>query len=246
MCGIAGFWQNKQSDEPPVELLNRMATVLAHRGPDDSGAFFDPSTGVGLAFRRLSIIDLSSEGHQPMRSASGRYTIIFNGEVYNFEEIRTELGAQTWRGHSDTEVMLAAIERWGLHAAVQRFIGMFAFALWDREERSLHLVRDRMGIKPLYYGRINGNFVFASELKAIRLFPGFQQRIDRDVLALYLRLAWVPTPHSIYEDIHQLRPGHILTLRSPREEPVLTQFWSAADVAKRGLTTQIKGPDSEA
>src|SRR5205085_132598 len=157
MCGIAGFWQDKQSEEDPIDLLNRMGTVLAHRGPDDSGAFFDPATGLGLAFRRLSIIDLSSEGHQPMASASGRYVIIFNGEAYNFEEIRAELGNQVWRGHSDTEVMLAAIERWGLNAAVQRFVGMFAFALWDREERSLHLVRDRLGIKPLYYGRINGN-----------------------------------------------------------------------------------------
>ena len=174
MCGIAGFWSRKALAEDPVALLNRMGSTLAHRGPDDSGVFYDSSAGLGLSFRRLSIIDLSAEGHQPMASASGRYTIIFNGEVYNYEEIRAEIGTQTWRGHSDTEVMLAAIERWGLDAAVQRFVGMFAFALWDSFERRLHLVRDRVGIKPLYYGHIDGSFAFASELKALKVFPGFQ------------------------------------------------------------------------
>src|SRR5262249_12229201 len=158
MCGIAGFWQAKRATEPPVETLGRMGSALAHRGPDDSGVFHDPS-GVGLSFRRLAIIDLSPQGHQPMRSASGRYMLIFNGEVYNFEAIRAELGTTEWRGHSDTEVMLAAFERWGVEAAVRRFVGMFAFALWDREERKLSLVRDRLGIKPLYYGRIGADFV---------------------------------------------------------------------------------------
>ncbi|HWF03236.1 MAG TPA: asparagine synthetase B, partial [Candidatus Angelobacter sp.] len=152
MCGIAGFWLKKTLAEHPVELLNRMGNSLAHRGPDDSGTFYDNNAGLGLSFRRLSIIDLSAEGHQPMASASGRYTIIFNGEIYNFEEIRAELSQHAWRGHSDTEVMLAAIERWGVPAAVQRFVGMFAFALWDSFEQRLHLVRDRVGIKPLYYG----------------------------------------------------------------------------------------------
>src|SRR5262245_12199711 len=174
MCGIAGFWSTKTIENDPVELLERMASALAHRGPDDSGTFYDGGAGLGLAFRRLSIIDVSTEGHQPMTSASGRYTIIFNGEVYNFEEIRKELGALSWRGHSDTEVMLEAIERWGLEPAVQRFVGMFALALWDRQARRLFLVRDRIGIKPLYYGNIDGHFVFASELKALRVFPGFQ------------------------------------------------------------------------
>src|ERR1700684_4735497 len=125
MCGIAGFWSRKALDGPPVELLNRMGAALAHRGPDDSGIFYDSNAGLGLSFRRLSIIDLSAEGHQPMASASGRYKIVFNGEVYNFEEIRRELGTHSWHGHSDTEVMLAAFERWGLEAAVQRFVGMF-------------------------------------------------------------------------------------------------------------------------
>jgi asparagine synthase (glutamine-hydrolysing) len=149
MCGIAGFWQTKRGTEDPLEILDRMGTALAHRGPDDSGTFYDGATGIGLAFRRLSILDLSPEGHQPMFSPSARYVIIFNGEVYNFEETRAELGVRRWRGHSDTEVMLAAIEQWGVESSVKRFVGMFAFALWDRQESTLYLVRDRLGIKPL-------------------------------------------------------------------------------------------------
>src|SRR6266446_3265764 len=138
MCGIAGFWQTKRRPEHPLEALSRMGMSLAHRGPDDFGTFYDGATGIGLTFRRLSILDLSPEGHQPMYSASGRYVIIFNGEVYNFEEIRAELGARQWRGHSDTEVMLEAFESWGVESAVKRFVGMFAFALWDCEERKLY------------------------------------------------------------------------------------------------------------
>ena len=153
MCGIAGFWQMKRQAEIPAEILLRMGNALKHRGPDDSGVFYDDSTGLGLVHRRLSILDLSPAGHQPMTSHSGRYVIIFNGEVYNFEEIRRELGpGHAWRGHSDTEVMLEAFERWDVEGAVQRFVGMFAFALWDRKERTLHLVRDRIGEKPLSSG----------------------------------------------------------------------------------------------
>jgi asparagine synthase (glutamine-hydrolysing) len=243
MCGITGFWSSKTLDEHPVELLNRMGATLSHRGPDDSGVFYENGSGLGLSFRRLSIIDLSAEGHQPMASPSGRYIIIFNGEVYNFEEIRAELGAQAWRGHSDTEVMLAAIERWGLEAAIGRFAGMFAFALWDRHERRLHLVRDRIGIKPLYYGYVEGSFVFASELKAIRAFPGFQSLIDRDTLAAYMRCAYVPVPYSIYQDIHQLPPGHILTLDSAEGPLALTPFWSAFAAAEAGLQSRIEDSD---
>ncbi|HET9837185.1 MAG TPA: asparagine synthase (glutamine-hydrolyzing) [Candidatus Angelobacter sp.] len=245
MCGIAGFWSTKTFDVHPVEVLNRMGQTLTHRGPDDSGVFYENGSGLGLSFRRLSIIDLSAEGHQPMASASGRFIIIFNGEVYNFEEIRAELGTHAWRGHSDTEVMLAAIERWGLEAAVKRFVGMFALALWDRDERRLHLVRDRIGIKPLYYGHVDGSFVFASELKAIRAFPGFQGAIDRDTLAAYMRLGHVPAPYSIYEGMHQLQPGHILTLTGAEVSPQLTPFWSAAEVARRGVQSRGKGSDEE-
>src|ERR1041384_135422 len=245
MCGITGFWSTRALGEHPPELLNRMGTTLSHRGPDDSGVFFESGSGLGLSFRRLSIIDLSAEGHQPMASSSGRYIIIFNGEVYNFEEIRAELGTQTWRGHSDTEGMLAAIERWGLETAVKHFVGMFAFALWDRHEHRLHLVRDRLGIKPLYYGYINGSFVFASELKAIRAFPGFQSIIDRDTLAAYMPCAYVPVPYSIYRDTHQLLPGHILTLDSAEGPPSLASYWSAAGAAEEGLKSRIEGSEEE-
>ena len=245
MCGIAGFWLKKTLAEDPVELLNRMGNALAHRGPDDSGVFYDDNAGLGLSFRRLSIIDLSVEGHQPMASASGRYTIIFNGEVYNFKEIRTELGTHAWRGHSDTEVMLAAIERWGLNVAVQRFVGMFAFALWDRFDQRLHLVRDRVGIKPLYYGYIDGNFVFASELKALKIFPNFSAEIDRDTLAAYMRCAYVPAPYSIYKDVCQLSAGHILSLKAGETTPVLSAFWSAEDIAHLGVKDQAQGSDEE-
>lgn len=245
MCGIAGFWLRKETGREPTELLRCMGNTLAHRGPDDSGIFFDKNAGLGLSFRRLSIIDLTAEGRQPMVSASSRYTIIFNGEVYNYEAIRAELGPQQWRGHSDTEVMLAAIERWGLEAAVRRFVGMFAFALWDGFERRLHLVRDRIGIKPLYYGHVEGSFVFASELKALRTFPGFQAAIDRDSLAAYMRYAYVPAPHSIYKGIHKLPPGHILSLSSNEASPVLSAYWSAEEVARNGVESKLRGSDEE-
>lgn len=246
MCGIAGFWQTKRGDEHPVEVLKEMGASLSHRGPDDSGSFYDPSAGVGLAFRRLSILDLSPAGHQPMDSASGRLTIIFNGEVYNFEEIRRELGPDyKWRGHSDTEVILEAIERWGIEPAVKRFVGMFALAVWDRLERKLFLVRDRLGIKPLYYGFVGGDFVFASELKAIREYPGFQGVIDRGTLALFMRHNYVPTPHCIYRGFFKLPPGHILALSSANGEPVLFCFWSVVDVARAGVASQLQGSEAE-
>jgi asparagine synthase (glutamine-hydrolysing) len=246
MCGIAGFWQTKRGTEDPLAILDRMGAALAHRGPDDSGTFHDGATGIGLAFRRLSILDLSPEGHQPMFSASGRYSIVFNGEVYNYEEIRTELGPQRWRGHSDTEVMLEAFERWGVESAVRQFVGMFALALWDRWERKLYLVRDRLGIKPLYYGHVGGNFVFASELKAIRQHPDFNTEIDRDVLALYLRHNYVPSPHCIYKGLCKLQPGHILTLNSAADSPTLHPFWSGKEMARDGLQSRFGGSDAEA
>ncbi|HLW54318.1 MAG TPA: asparagine synthase (glutamine-hydrolyzing) [Candidatus Angelobacter sp.] len=246
MCGIAGFWRSRRRPDDPLATLNRMGQSLAHRGPDDSGAFFDPESGIGLSFRRLSIIDLSREGHQPMFSASGRYAIIFNGEVYNYEELRAELGARSWRGHSDTEVMLEAIEHWGLEAALGRFVGMFAFALWDCRERRLFLVRDRLGIKPIYYGWVDGDFVFASELKAIWQHPDFQGEIDRDVLAEYIRHGYVPSPHCIYRGLRKLRPGTMVELHSPAGDPVERVFWSAQEVAMKGLQSPFQGPDSEA
>jgi len=245
MCGIAGFWLASRPQEHPVEVLNRMNATLAHRGPDDSGTWYDGSAAVGLAFRRLAIIDLSPEGHQPMRSASGRYTIVFNGEIYNFEQIRSELSGVTWRGRSDTEVMLAAFEKWGLTPALQRFVGMFAFALWDGLEQRLYLVRDRLGIKPLYYGKVDGNFVFASELKAIRSFPGFDGAIDRDALAAYMRCAYVPAPYSIYRGIHQVPPGNVVTMRRGADAGSLSAFWSLEEVACAGKASPAEGSDAE-
>jgi asparagine synthase (glutamine-hydrolysing) len=246
MCGIAGFWQTKRGLEHPLETLGRMGAALAHRGPDDSGTFHDSATGIGLAFRRLSILDLSPEGHQPMFSASGRYVIVFNGEVYNYEEIRADLRPQPWRGHSDTEVMLEAFEHWGVESAARRFVGMFAIALWDRQEAKLYLIRDRLGIKPLYYGHVGGDFVFGSELKAIRQHPDFNAEIDRDVLALYMRHNYVPSPHCIYKGLQKLRPGHILTLGSAAGQAESHPFWSAEEIARDGLHSRFDGSDAEA
>jgi asparagine synthase (glutamine-hydrolysing) len=181
-----------------------------------------------------------------MASASGRYWIVFNGEVYNSQAIKQELGIERWRGHSDTEVMLEAVDRWGVDAAVRRFVGMFAIGLWDAESRRLSLVRDRLGIKPLYYGRVDGQFVFGSELKAIRQFPGFEERIDRSALALYTKYNYVPEPHSIYEGIHKLTPGCILTLDAASADPVVEPYWSAGDVARTGLERRRPRADAEA
>ena len=197
MCGIAGFLDPRgTSDRASLEATARgMARAIAHRGPDDEGTWADADAGIALGHRRLSIVDLSPEGHQPMASASGRYVIAFNGEIYNFEAIRAELDAAIdaprWRGHSDTEVMLAAFERWGVDGALTRFNGMFAFALWDRQARTLHLARDRMGEKPLYYGQVGGRFAFGSELKSLRALDGFDSpgrpRGARALPALRLR-----------------------------------------------------------
>ncbi len=245
MCGIAGFWGTKRREIEPQEVLERMGATLAHRGPDDKGTYFDEESGMGMAFRRLAILDLSPEGHQPMKSSSGRYVMVFNGEVYNYREIREELGAREWRGGSDTEVMLGAFERWGVEASVERFVGMFALALWDRAEKKLRLVRDRVGIKPLYYGRAGSDFVFASELKAIRQHPGFAEEIDRDALALYLRHNYVPTPHCIYKGLKKLPPGAMLTLEKAEGEERVERYWSAKEVAREGMRARLGGSENE-
>ena len=245
MCGIAGFWQAESSTDAD-EILTRMGNAIKHRGPNDSGQFFDCATGLGLAHRRLSILDLSVAGHQPMRSHSGRYTIVFNGEVYNFEDIRAELDQGiAWKGRSDTEVMLEAFDRWGIEGATNRFIGMFAFAVWDVRERKLHLVRDRLGIKPLFYGLVGGHFVFASELKAIRQYPGFANEIDRNALALYMRHNCIPCPHSIYAGIFKLPPGCILTMTSPQGEQQVRRYWSAVEVARRTFASPQSIDDTD-
>src|ERR1700693_1485709 len=202
MCGIAGFYTPEPSRDA-AETLRRMNDTLAHRGPDAQGEWLDAARGIALAHRRLAIVDLTHEGGQPMRSASGRYTIVFNGEIYNFLRIRADLEGlgHRFRGHSDTEVMLAAFEEWGLEPSLRRFIGMFAFALWDSAENEMTLARDRLGKKPLYYCLTGGRLIFGSELKALRAFPAFTARVDRQALTLFLRYNYVPAPHSIYEGV---------------------------------------------
>jgi asparagine synthase (glutamine-hydrolysing) len=228
-------------------VLRGMTDSIAHRGPDDHDCWLDPAADVGLGHRRLSILDLSPLGRQPMRSASGRYVICFNGEVYNFARLRAELEplGHAFRGGSDTEVMLAAIEQWGLAAAVSRFIGMFAFALWDAKERTLHLVRDRLGIKPLYYGAAGRDFVFGSELKALRAHPGFDATIDREALALYFRHNYIPAPRSICRDARKLPAGCILSIR-PGGEPAITSYWSAEAAYRAGGQNPWTGSEDEA
>lgn len=225
-----------------------MSDAMTHRGPDSSGVWIDESAGLALGHRRLSILDLTPSGHQPMVSHSGRYVISFNGEVYNFVEMRRALGPSVrFEGTSDTEVMLAVIEKYGLEAAVEKFIGMFAFALWDRRERLLHLVRDRVGVKPLYYGSAGSTLVFGSELHAFRAFPGFEREINRDALALLLRHNCIPAPFTIYQGVHKMPPGSILTLTGPRlDNAVPVPFWSARDVAANGIANPFKGSTEEA
>lgn len=251
MCGITGFLD--LSGHHPEEALIRdgmlMSATLRHRGPDDSGIWMDEAAGVCLAHRRLSIIDLSIDGRQPMHSACGRYVIIFNGEIYNFQNLRHELEREgaTFHTRTDTEVILQAVRAWGLEAAVKRFVGMFAFGLWDRHDQVLYLVRDRLGIKPLYYGRLNSVFLFGSELKSLRAHPGFRSEINRNALALYLRHNYVPAPYSIYQHIYKLMPGSILQINGKSGEMERrTSYWSAADVIQQGRLNPFSGSESEA
>ena len=226
MCGIAGVLRPGRDAGWLEATAGRMADTLRHRGPDAGGVWADAESGIALGHRRLSILDLSPLGAQPMQSASGRYVISYNGEVYNFPELRRELEAAgaAFRGHSDTEVMLAAIDAWGLAAAVERFVGMFAFALWDRTSRELHLVRDRLGIKPLFWAQSGSLFLFGSELKALRACADWSPEIDRDSLAAFLRWNYVPSPFCIYRGAAKLAPGTRLVVR-PGEEPQIVRYW---------------------
>lgn len=224
-----------------------MIAPLVHRGPDDAGTWESEDGRVALGHRRLSILDLSPEGHQPMRSPSGRYVIAFNGEVYNHQALRGELPGVAWRGHSDTETMLAAIERWGVEVAVRRFVGMFAFALWDRERDVLWLVRDRLGIKPLYYGFTTSGLLFGSELNAFRHHPSFEAEVNREALPLLLRYNSIPAPHTIYKGAFKLRPGTMLRFRAPHREAMEEAvYWSAADVAAEGQAHPFLGSPEDA
>ena len=215
MCGIAGVLSSGPVD--PL-VMRRMVATLRHRGPDDEGIWID--AGIGLGHRRLSVIDLSPNGHQPMVSQSGRYVLTFNGEIYNHAALRAALeseGINGWRGHSDTETLLEAIASWGLERALRESVGMFALGLWDRQVRKLFLARDRFGEKPLYYGRAGKEFLFASELKAIRAHPDFTGTIDRDALRIFAARGYVPAPRSIFREISKLEPGTILTVDGGEE-----------------------------
>lgn len=250
MCGIAGFFDlDRRLAEPELERLARaMAASIVHRGPDGEGVWTEAASGTALAHRRLSIIDLSEAGRQPMVSASGRTVISYNGEAYNYEELRDELAAAgvRFRGHSDTEALLEGIERWGLGSTLRRVNGMFALAVFDRTTRTLSLARDRLGQKPLYWGWVGRRTVaFASELKALTLLPGWEGRIDRAALAAYFRHNYVPGPLSIYEGIGKLAPGSIVTIDAEGEARH-SVYWSARQVAREGLARPFTGPDVEA
>jgi asparagine synthase (glutamine-hydrolysing) len=257
MCGIAGILGEASRDP---DVVRAMTNAVAHRGPDDEGVWADAAAGVALGHRRLSIVDLSPAGHQPMHSANGRFVLTFNGEIYNFAELRGELGREGavpeggWRGHSDTEVFLEAIATWGLEAALEKSVGMFAFGLWDRRERVLSLVRDRFGEKPLYYGWAGRDFVFGSELKALRGHPKFDNSIDRRALRMFTSRTYIPAPLSIYRRVFKLPPGCILQItaegaHAPLDEPPeegreaygvrLTRYWSYKDIVRRGLADPI-------
>ncbi|WP_394752365.1 asparagine synthase (glutamine-hydrolyzing) [Crenothrix sp.] len=255
MCGLTGFWQTTHfSTDTAYAVAEQMAQRIIHRGPDDAGVWVDESSGVALAHRRLAIVDLSPAGHQPMLSTSGRYVLVFNGEIYNHLSLREELdkiNVGQWRGHSDTETLLAAFESWDIETTLQKTVGMFAIALWDRQEKILTLARDRMGEKPLYYGFQNNTFMFASELKALKAHPDFVGEIDRDVMCLYLRHCCIPAPYSIYKGIKKLLPGTFLQLPLTQNANHLSlitpkPYWCLKDAVEKGLAQPFVGPDSDA
>ncbi|MEY3183277.1 MAG: Asparagine synthetase [Pseudomonadota bacterium] len=249
MCGLTGFWHFDRivSRTTSEAILTDMATTIDHRGPDARGVWVDETAGLGLAHTRLSIRDLSPHGAQPMHSASGRYVIVYNGEVYNTETIKPSLHRKGYGfvGGSDTEVILAACEAFGVDQAVKQFVGMFAFALWDRQEKRLTLVRDRVGIKPLYFGIVNGVLFFGSQLKSFRQHPSWRGEIDSAVLTSYFYLNYVPAPHSIFKGIHKLKPGTFVTINADKSVQE-TSYWDFASVAQEGVYNRQKLSTHEA
>ncbi len=255
MCGIAGFvTTSPMSQTRQRAIAASMADALSHRGPDDAGIWTDPQHRVALAHRRLAILDLSPAGHQPMTSPDGRFVLVFNGEVYNFQALRDELSQETrypFRGRSDTEVVLAAMATWGVERALSRFSGMFALALWDNARSTLYLARDRLGIKPLYYALDQHALIFGSELKALRAHPLFDAQLDRNALALYFRYGYVPSPYAIYARTHKLEPGKLLVLRCDRvpddvfPEPEVRTWWSLLDTWRYGVANPLSSSDED-
>ncbi|MDA8560417.1 asparagine synthase (glutamine-hydrolyzing) [Nitrospinae bacterium] len=246
MCGIVGYW-NKNGAEASV--VERMAMQIRHRGPDDAGVWLNKEGSLALAHRRLSIIDISPAGHQPMVSPCGRFILVYNGEIYNHQDLRADLkdegGHFDWRGHSDTETLLAGLRHWGVEGTLKRLNGMFAFALWDNTERNLFLARDRMGEKPLYYGCSGGAFLFGSELKSLSVHPHWRGDIDRNALTLYMRHNYVPTPWSIYQGISKLPPAHFVVVREFGQVVSEPQcYWDLGQIAEEG-SVNAKGVPEE-
>jgi asparagine synthase (glutamine-hydrolysing) len=257
MCGIAGYLGRGTGygNEEAAHVLTQMAAAISSRGPDDYGVWQDDHSPVGLAHRRLSIVDLSPAGHQPMVSASGRYVCVYNGETYNHRELRQQLeersSALNWRGHSDTETMLAGFDVWGIEETLRRAVGMFAFAIWDRESGELTLARDRLGEKPIYYAwfgeGLQSSLVFGSELKALKQHPQFRGTINRDAICLLMRHNYIPAPYSIYEDVFKLPPGSLLTVKIGTiiEKPCPRQYWSLPEVASVGRANLHQGSQEQ-
>ena len=249
MCGIAGIWPAHQTDSPAI--LSRMLASIAHRGPDGSGVADLGAGAPVFGHRRLAIVDLSEAGRQPMDSASGRLTIVLNGEIYNHAALRQELQAGTgrpvaWRGHSDTETLVEAIEHWGLAGALDRCIGMYAIAVWDRSTRQLSLARDRFGEKPLYWSQTRNGLVFGSELKALMASGWLDLQVSRDAVAALLRHNNIPGPGSVFEGVHKLEPGHLLVLDAPGATPAPRAYWSVHEAWRRGRAEPFRGSDDEA
>jgi len=245
MCGVVGYL-TAETDSNIETNIRQMNQTLHHRGPDSGSVWIDKQNGVGFGHRRLSVIDLSSHAKQPMQSSCGRYVLTYNGEIYNHLNLRKELDvsglAPNWRGHSDTETLLAAISAWGLSKTLEQITGMFVFALWDKKAKQLSLARDRFGEKPLYYGWLNNIFVFGSELKSLQAHPNFNNKIDRDVLSLYFQYTCVPSPYSIFEDIYKLEPASVLTINAQElnsKEVNIDNYWNLADIARNGYDNLI-------
>ena len=250
MCGITGFISPHLSKDSFQKNIECMTNKLEHRGPDDEGIWFDSNSGIALGHSRLSIIDLSIAGHQPMISECRRYYIVFNGEIYNHNSLRKELPESIkWQGHSDTETLLNAISKWGLKRTLRKIVGMFAFALWDRSKK-LTLVRDRLGEKPLYFGFKGKTMLFGSELKSIEAFPGTPLDVSRDSLEIYLRYGFVPAPYSIYKGIYKLSPGNFIEFSidnvKARTIPESSKYWSFASIVKKQQSKQFVGSETDA
>ncbi len=248
MCGIAGFWKIKKDRKELLKnTVMKMTETLVHRGPDDSGFYVDEKYGIALGHRRLSILDISPKGHQPMTSFSGRYVIIYNGETYNYKELQKEIEDEfniKFKGSSDTEVILAGFDVWGVEKTLKKMNGMFALTVWDKKDKKLYLSRDRVGIKPLYFGIQNGILFFASELKAIRANKFFKPEIDKNVLALFFRHNYIPAPYSIYKDIKKLKPGYYCVV--DRNLNVETKcYWDIKKITEEGIKNQVELSEKE-